>query len=81
MSPSQDSVSSSQQEAHSTSLAGRIGLFLGPLFMLATIVLPAPAGMDVAAWHCAGLALFMATWWATEAIPIPATSLLPLGKA
>ena len=78
MSPSQDSVSSSQQEAHSTSLAGRIGLFLGPLFMLATIVLPAPAGMDVAAWHCAGLALFMATWWATEAIPIPATSLLPL---
>ncbi|WP_348767364.1 DASS family sodium-coupled anion symporter [uncultured Salinisphaera sp.] len=78
MSQSQDSVSSNQQEAHSTSLAGRIGLFLGPLFMLAVLVLPAPAGMDAAAWHCAGLALFMATWWATEAIPIPATSLLPL---
>ncbi|MES1946055.1 anion transporter [Salinisphaera sp. C84B14] len=78
MSQSQDSVSSNQQEAHSTSLAGRIGLFLGPLFMLAVLVLPAPGGMDAAAWHCAGLALFMATWWATEAIPIPATSLLPL---
>ena len=53
MSQSQDSVSSNQQEAHSTSLAGRIGLFLGPLFMLGVLVLPAPAGMDVvelAAW-------------------------------
>ncbi|MES1950732.1 anion transporter [Salinisphaera sp. S4-8] len=78
MSHSQDSVSSSQQEAHATSRAGRIGLVLGPLFMLAALILPAPAGMDAAAWHCAGLALFMATWWATEAIPIPATSLLPL---
>ena len=78
MSSSQDSVSSSQQKAHSTSRAGRIGLFLGPLVMLITLVLPAPAGMETAAWHCAGLALFMATWWATEAIPIPATSLLPL---
>ena len=78
MSPSQDSVSSNQQKAHSTSRAGRIGLFLGPLLMLVTLVLPAPAGMETAAWHCAGLALFMATWWATEAIPIPATSLLPL---
>ncbi|GAB3672282.1 SLC13 family permease [Salinisphaera aquimarina] len=78
MSPSQDSVSSSQQDQHATSTAGRIGLFLGPLWLIATLVLPAPGGMDAAAWHCAGLALFMATWWATEAIPIPATSLLPL---
>ena len=46
MSQSQDSVSSNQQEAHSTSLAGRIGLFLGPVFMLVVLVLPAPAGMD-----------------------------------
>jgi sodium-dependent dicarboxylate transporter 2/3/5 len=78
MSHSQDSVSSSQQTPHAASRAGRIGLFLGPLLMLATLLLPAPSGMDTAAWHCAGLALFMATWWATEAIPIPATSLLPL---
>ena len=45
MSQSQDSVSSNQQEAHSTSLAGRIGLFLGPLFMLAVLVLPAPISL------------------------------------
>ncbi len=78
MSPSQDSVSSNQQDAHATSTAGRIGLILGPLWLIATLLLPAPGGMDAAAWHCAGLALFMATWWATEAIPIPATALLPL---
>jgi sodium-dependent dicarboxylate transporter 2/3/5 len=43
--------------------------------------MPAPAGMEPAAWHCVGLALLLATWWATEAIPIPATSLLPIPLA
>ncbi|WP_111745694.1 SLC13 family permease [Salinisphaera orenii] len=78
MGPSQDSVSTNQQSARSKSTAVRVGLVLGPAFLIATLVLPVPAGMDAAAWHCAGLALFMATWWATEAIPIPATALLPL---
>ncbi|NLC20489.1 MAG: DASS family sodium-coupled anion symporter [Halomonadaceae bacterium] len=58
--------------------AARIGFWLGPLWLLMTLVLPAPAGMTEAAWACAGLALLLATWWATEAIPIPATSLLPI---
>lgn len=60
------------------SLAARIGLWLGPLWVLLTLVLPAPAGMSDAAFACVGMALLMATWWATEAIPIPATSLLPI---
>jgi sodium-dependent dicarboxylate transporter 2/3/5 len=34
--------------------------------------------MDVAAWRTAGIGLLMAIWWMTEAIPIPATALLPL---
>src|SRR3546814_6714066 len=34
--------------------------------------------MSETAWSAAGLALLMAVWWATEAIPIPATSLLPI---
>lgn len=58
-------------------LAASIGLWLGPAWLLATLLLPAPAGMPEAAWHCTGMALLMATWWATEAIPIPVTSLLP----
>ena len=60
------------------STAARVGLWLGPAWLVLTLVLPAPAGMSEPAWACVGLALLMATWWSTEAIPIPATSLLPL---
>lgn len=55
-----------------------IGLVLGPLLLLLTLVLPAPDGMSDSAWAAAGLMLLMATWWSTEAIPIPATALLPI---
>ncbi len=34
--------------------------------------------MTPEAWRVAGLAIWMAVWWATEAAPIAATSLLPL---
>lgn len=54
------------------------GLILGPVFLLLTLVLPAPEGMSDAGWAAAGLMLLMATWWSTEAIPIPATALLPI---
>ncbi|WP_353982131.1 DASS family sodium-coupled anion symporter [Salinicola endophyticus] len=75
-------MTTTRTEAHSPpSLAARIGLILGPLWVLATLLLPPPAGMSSAAWHCVGLALLLATWWATEAIPIPATSLLPIPLA
>ena len=42
------------------------------------LLLPAPAGLSDAAWHTAAVGVLMATWWVTEAIPIPATALLPL---
>ena len=71
----------SNQAPNAPSLAARIGLVLGPLWVIVTQVMPAPAGMEPAAWHCVGLALLLATWWATEAIPIPATSLLPIPLA
>lgn len=60
------------------SQVARTGLWLGPAWLVLTLIVPAPAAMPAAAWHCVGLALMMATWWATEAIPIPATSLLPI---
>lgn len=63
---------------NTSSRASRIGLWLGPAWMLLTLLIPAPSGMPSAAWSCAGMTLFMATWWATEAVPIPVTSLLPL---
>jgi len=55
-----------------------IGRVLGPTFLLATLLLPAPAGMEPDAWRAAGVALLMATWWVTEVVPIPITALLPL---
>ena len=54
------------------------GRLLGPSLLLATLVIPAPGGMEPEAWRTAGLALFMATWWITEVLPIPVTALLPL---
>src|SRR5690606_29187267 len=60
------------------SAAARIGFWLGPAWLLLTWILPTPDGMQPAAWLCIGMALWMATWWATEAIPIPATALLPI---
>ena len=54
------------------------GLILGPLFLLMTLILPAPEEMGAEAWAALGLMLLMATWWSTEAIPIPATALIPI---
>jgi sodium-dependent dicarboxylate transporter 2/3/5 len=58
-------------------IAKRIGLVVGLAAFLATLVLPAPAGMPPTAWPAAGLVAWMAAWWMTEAIPLYATALLP----
>ncbi len=55
-----------------------IGLVLGPVLAGLMWVLPAPPDMPAAAWSTAAVAVLMAVWWATEAIPVPATALLPL---
>ncbi len=56
-----------------------VGLGLGPICFLAVLLLPPPSGLAITAWYTLGIALLMATWWIAESIPIPATSLLPLG--
>jgi sodium-dependent dicarboxylate transporter 2/3/5 len=55
-----------------------VGLVLGGVLFLLMLILPAPAGLGAAAWRVAAAGVLMATWWVTEAIPIPATALLPL---
>ncbi len=55
-----------------------LGRVAGPLAFAAVVAAPPPAGMPPAAWHVAGTGAWMAIWWITEAIPIPATALLPL---
>ncbi|WP_339862980.1 DASS family sodium-coupled anion symporter [Paremcibacter congregatus] len=56
----------------------RIGLLIGLFLFALTFVLPPPAEMSVVAWRTAGVALLLAAFWATEVLPIPITSLLPL---
>ncbi len=56
----------------------RLVRILGILLMLAPLVISPPEGMSNAAWHATGLAVTMALWWLTEAIPLAATALLPI---
>ncbi|NNE59929.1 MAG: DASS family sodium-coupled anion symporter [Woeseia sp.] len=55
-----------------------VGLLLGPLLAVAMLISDAPSGLSTSAWHTAAMGILMATWWATEAVPIAVTALLPL---
>lgn len=66
-----------------SSLAARIGLVLGPCLGLLVYLAfsnsaSEPGGMGTAGFATAAIAVWMATWWLTEALPIYATALLPL---
>lgn len=54
------------------------GFYLGIILFITVLLLPEPEGMSPDAWKTTALALLMASWWITEAIPIAATSLLPI---
>ena len=56
----------------------RIGLIAGPMVFASMLLLSPAEGMPVTAWRTAAVGVLMAIWWITEAIPIPATALLPL---
>lgn len=54
------------------------GLLGGTLLLLFTVFADPGFGLPPTAWHCLGLVLLMAVWWATEAVPLPVTALLPI---
>jgi sodium-dependent dicarboxylate transporter 2/3/5 len=56
----------------------RTGLFFGLAIFAALLFLPVPDGMKPQAWKVLAITALMASWWITEAIPIAATSLLPI---
>lgn len=56
----------------------RIGLYLGPILFLLILFFLSPEGMSPEALAMLAVTVWVATWWITEAIPIAATSLLPL---
>ncbi len=55
-----------------------IGLVAAPLLCAAMLAVEPPDGMTLPAWRTAAVGMLMAVWWITEAIPIPATALLPI---
>jgi sodium-dependent dicarboxylate transporter 2/3/5 len=60
------------------SMRARVGLLLGPALFAVVLLMSPPLGVPEPAWRVAAVALWMATWWVTEAIPLAATALLPL---
>ena len=56
----------------------RVGLGLGAVLFAALLLLPPPDGLSLPAWRTAAMAVLMAVWWASEALPVAATALLPL---
>ncbi len=56
----------------------RVGLFLGPALAIIMLISGAPEGLTDPAWRTASMGVLMAVWWATEAVPIAVTALLPL---
>lgn len=63
---------------HNKMTGKHLGFFLGLGLFLLLLALPAPEGMKPEAWKVAAITVLMAIWWITEAIPIPATGLLPI---
>jgi len=55
-----------------------IGLITGPLLFTLILLFFEPQGLSDSARAVLASTLWIATWWVTEAIPIPATSLLPI---
>jgi len=69
--------------SHDNLTAGRsshqkVGLILGPVIFVLMLTLDPPAGLSPAGWRVAAMGVLMATWWATEAVPIAVTALLPI---
>ena len=62
--------------------AKRIGFFGGPVVFAAILLYPVlfalPEGMTTEMFSVIAVIALMAIWWITEAIPIPATALLPI---
>lgn len=55
-----------------------IGLFLGPILFILILTLFSPEGLSSDGQGILASTVWIAVWWMTEAIPIPATSLLPI---
>lgn len=65
-------------EHHEYSTMKRVGLIVGPIAFMTLLLLPPAEGLTQVGWRTLAVAVLMGVFWMTEAIPIPATALLPL---
>ena len=56
----------------------QIGFWGGLLGAAGFVLTDPPSGFPAPAWTAAGIALLMAAWWVTEALPLAATALVPI---
>ena len=54
------------------------GFFIGLFFLIFTLLTSPPEGLSQSGWYVTGVVLLMASWWATEALPLPVTAFIPL---
>ena len=54
------------------------GFTIGLIVFVLMLFMPVPEGLTENAWKVATIVTLMAIWWASEAIPVPVTALLPL---
>lgn len=66
------------EDEHKFNTAKLIGLILGPLLFFIILLFFKPEGLSAEGVAIAASTVWIATWWITEAVPIPVTSLLPL---
>lgn len=71
-------ITEDQKTRSSYSEAQSVGLVLGPLLFALTLLFFTPEGLSFEARAVLATTLWVACWWITEAVPIPATSLLPI---
>jgi len=78
--PIRDSATAANPKAgrHPSASRRGIGLSLGLVLFAVMLLMDPPTGMSEKAWITAAVGVLMAVWWVLEAIPIPATALLPL---
>ncbi|WP_298784559.1 SLC13 family permease [uncultured Marinococcus sp.] len=59
-------------------LRKKIGLLLGPALFALLFFIPSLTGLESEPRAVLAVTVWVASWWITEALPIPATSLLPI---
>ncbi|HSG68418.1 MAG TPA: SLC13 family permease, partial [Bacteroidales bacterium] len=69
---------SSQEKPYQTSKIKTAGLILGPLLFIYFYFFSTPDPEQPAVGATLAVALLMAVWWITEAVPLAVTSLLPV---